>query len=85
MAKLDTKEIKQTTKKNLSLFLAVALPYTLIGMAVIFGGIWTIKHFMPNSEYQDMILLIWIAIFWFIYQPMFRRAIFRWKEKHQEA
>lgn len=62
-------------KQRLIVFLKAGLPYTIGGMLVIFGGIWVIKHFFPESRYQTVLLFGWLAVFWFIYQPLFRRRI----------
>ena len=67
--------LKTNIKRNLRLLLTAGLPYTLCGMAVILGGIFVLKHFMAGSDYLGTILIVWLAFFWLIYQPLFMRRI----------
>jgi di/tricarboxylate transporter len=60
-------------------FLKAGLPYTLIGMGVVFGGLAGLRFFFDDSEYLTAILFLWLALFWFIYQPLFRKRILRVK------
>ena len=62
-------------KNNFSVFLKAGLPYTVIGMIVVFGGLYLIKGIFSDSEYLTVILFGWLALFWFVYQPLFRKRI----------
>ncbi len=66
---------KKEAKHNLAVLLRVGLPYTVIGVIVVFLGLYLIKHFLADSEYLTAFLFLWLALFWFIYQPLFRRKI----------
>ncbi|MGD9212202.1 MAG: hypothetical protein PVI90_15580 [Desulfobacteraceae bacterium] len=66
---------KTDAKRNISLFFKVGLPYTLIGVMVIFSGIYALKRIFAKSEYLTAILFIWLGLFWMIYQPLFRKRI----------
>jgi hypothetical protein len=66
---------KSDAKRNLRLFFRAGLPYTLVGMAVIFGGIYALKKIFAGSDYLTALLFLWLALFWFIYQPLFRKRI----------
>jgi hypothetical protein len=66
---------KKEQKQRLTVFLKAGLPYTIIGMALIFSGIYLIKFIFADSEYLTAILFLWLAVFWFVYQPLFRRRI----------
>lgn len=66
---------KTDTKRNIRLFLKAGLPYTLVGMVAIFGGIYGLKRIFAGSEYLTAILFIWLGLFWIIYQPLFRKRI----------
>lgn len=65
----------QETKTNLLLLLKAGLPFTLLGIAAVFLGIHGIRYFFSESRYFTVILFLWLALFWFIYQPMFRKRI----------
>ena len=65
----------QEAKNNMTVFLKVGLPYTIGGALVIFLGIYLLKHLFPESEYLTAIIFIWLALFWLIYQPLFRKKI----------
>ena len=62
-------------KNNLAVFLKVGLPYTIAGALVIFLGIYLLKHLFVDSKHLTAIVLIWLAFFWFIYPPLFRKKI----------
>lgn len=66
-------------KKRLMVFLKAGLPYTVAGMAVVFAGLYLLKHFFADSEYLTVMLFAWLAVFWLVYQPLFRRRIERVK------
>ncbi len=68
-------------KQRLMMFLKVGLPYTIGGMIVIFAGIWGIKHFFSESRYLTLLLFGWLAVFWFIYQPLFRSRMNQFKRE----
>ncbi len=66
---------KKEVKHNLSVFIKAGLPFTIVGMIVVFLGLYFLKLLFADSEYLMIILFIWLALFWFIYQPMFRNRI----------
>lgn len=66
---------KSDLKRNLGIFLKAGLPFTLAGMAVVFGGIHLLRKLFAGSEYQSTVLFLWLALFWLIYQPLFRRRL----------
>lgn len=68
---------KKEAITNLGLFFKIGLPYTLAGVGIIFAGIYGLKYFFGNSEYLTVLLFLWMAVFWFIYQPLFRKKIKR--------
>ncbi len=67
--------MKPEAKNKMAVFLKVGLPYTIGGALVIFLGIYLLKHLFPESEYLTVMIFIWLAFFWLIYQPLFRRKI----------
>lgn len=67
--------MKPKAKNNMTVFLKVGLPYTIGGALIIFLGISLLKHLFADSEYLTTIIFIWLAIFWLIYQPLFRSKI----------
>ena len=66
---------KTDAKRNLRLFFRAGLPFTIIGMAIIFTGIYALKKVFAGSDYLTGMLFLWLALFWFIYQPLFRKRI----------
>lgn len=62
-------------KRNLAIFMKAGLPFTLVGMAVVFLGLYIIKRFMAGSEHVNIVLFLWLAVFWFVYQPLFKKRI----------
>ncbi|MFZ3048115.1 MAG: hypothetical protein WA151_19535 [Desulfatirhabdiaceae bacterium] len=68
-------------KQRFMVFIKAGLPYTLVGMAVVLGGILGLRHLFGDSEYLTVILFLWLALFWFIYQPLFRRRILKVKQQ----
>lgn len=66
---------KKEASRNLSVFFKAGLPYTLLGMAIIFAGIYALKRIFAGSEYLTAILFVWLALFWMVYQPLFRKRI----------
>jgi hypothetical protein len=56
-------------------FLKAGLPFTIAGMLIVFAGLFAVRHLFNGSEYLSLIQLAWLAVFWFIYQPMFKRRI----------
>ena len=72
-------------KQRFMVFLKVGLPYTIIGMVVVFGGIAGLRHFFGDSEYLTVILFLWLALFWFIYQPLFRKQILKVKNSMDKS
>ena len=65
----------QDAKKRLMVFLKAGLPYTAAGMIVVFAGLYLLKRFFAQSEYLTILLFGWLAIFWLVYQPLFRKRI----------
>lgn len=68
---------KAEVKRNLKLFLRAGLPYTLVGAFIILSGIFVLKKRLAGSDYQTAALFIWLGLFWFVYQPLFRKRIRR--------
>jgi drug/metabolite transporter (DMT)-like permease len=66
---------KKEALTNLGLFIKTGLPYTIAGVAIIFAGIYCLKYFFEDSEYLTALLFLWMALFWSIYQPLFRKKI----------
>lgn len=62
-------------KQNFRSKLKVSIPYTLVGMAVVFAGIVLLKHFFGENDYLTVFMILWFALFWLIYQPLFRKRI----------
>ncbi|NIA19540.1 MAG: hypothetical protein GWP07_03780 [Xanthomonadaceae bacterium] len=67
-------------KNNLAVFLKAGLPYTIAGVLIIFLGIYVLKYVFADNEHLTAIIFIWLALFWFIYQPLFRKKIRAIKE-----
>lgn len=67
--------VEKQDKRNFLGKLKVGIPYTLVGMAVVFGGIYLLKHLFGESDHLLIFMILWVALFWFIYQPLFRRKI----------
>jgi uncharacterized membrane protein YfcA len=72
---------KKFDKKLTGILFKVGIPYTIAGIAVVFAGIYALKHFFAQNEYLTIILFMWLAVFWFVYQPLFRRRIEKEKAK----
>jgi uncharacterized membrane protein YfcA len=68
-------------KQRLMVFLKAGLPYTLAGVVIIFAGIWILKHYFEENRHLSLMLFGWLAVFWFVYQPLFRRRIQQVKRK----
>ena len=66
---------KKEVKGNLLVFMKVGLPFTVVGVIVVFTGLYFLKEWFADSEYLVAILFIWLALFWFIYQPLFKGQI----------
>lgn len=66
---------KKEVKGNVTLFLKAGLPFTVAGMAIVFSGIYIIKQVFGTNEYLTAILFAWLAVFWIIYQPLFRNRV----------
>jgi uncharacterized membrane protein YfcA len=73
--------MRDDAKQRLALFFKAGLPYTLAGIVIIFAGIWMIKHYFQDSRHLSLMLFGWLALFWFTYQPLFRRRIQQVKRK----
>ena len=72
--------MNQEAKKKLAVFLKVGIPYTIGGVLIIFLGIYVLKHLLVNNKYLSTIIFVWLAIFWLIYQPLFRKKIMATKK-----
>lgn len=70
---------KQDAKENLTLLLKAGLPFTIAGMAIVFAGLYLLRQFFAGNEYLTVILFGWLAVFWIIYQPLFKNRIARVK------
>lgn len=73
-------DMHKDDKNNLMVFLKAGLPYTIAGALIIFLGIYGLKYIFAGSEHLTAIIFIWLALFWFIYQPLFRKKIRTTKE-----
>jgi len=67
--------MNRDAKQRLGVFMKAGLPFTLAGMVIVFAGLYLLKTYFRESEYLTLFLFGWLALFWFIYQPMFRRRI----------
>jgi hypothetical protein len=76
---------KNEAKTNLTLFIKAGLPFTIGGMAVVFGGLYGLKQYFAGSDYLTPILFGWLALFWFIYQPLFKNRILRVKNAMEKG
>jgi hypothetical protein len=72
---------KKQISKRLMVFLKAGLPYTIAGMIIVFLGLYAVKYLFRESEYLSLMQLAWLAVFWFIYQPLFKRRIDRIKHE----
>jgi len=70
---------KREVKDNLLVFMKAGLPFTVGGGIIVFLGLYFLKEWFADSEYLVAILFIWLALFWFIYQPLFKKRIQRVK------
>jgi len=66
---------KKEAKQRFVLLLKAGIPYTVAGMVIVLAGIYLIKTLFAKSKYLTVILFLWLAIFWFVYQPMFKKRI----------
>jgi len=66
---------KREVKDNLLIFMKAGLPFTVAGMVIVFLGLYFLKEWFEESEYLVAILFLWLALFWFIYQPLFKKRI----------
>ncbi|MFH1152369.1 MAG: hypothetical protein V1793_01015 [Pseudomonadota bacterium] len=72
---------KQEAKNNLIVFMKAGLPYTVAGMVIVFSGLYALKKIFFGNEYLVAILFVWLAVFWGIYQPLFRHRIHKVKNR----
>ena len=72
---------KKEAKNNLTLFLKAGLPYTLGGMAIVFLGLYLLKLLFAENEYLTYMLFAWLAVFWMVYQPLFKSKMVSTKAK----
>lgn len=66
---------KDAFKNNMRILLKAGLPYTILGMVVVFAGLYALQRLFAGSDYLTAILFLWLALFWFVYQPLFRNRI----------
>ncbi len=66
---------KKEVKDNLLVFMKAGFPFTVAGAIIVFLGLYFLKEWFEDSEYLVAILFIWLALFWFIYQPLFKKRI----------
>ena len=66
---------KKEAKQRFVLLLKAGIPYTVAGMVIVLAGIYLIKTLFAKSKYLTVILFLWLAIFWFVYQPMFKKRM----------
>jgi uncharacterized membrane protein YfcA len=76
---------KKEAKTNLTLFMKAGLPYTLGGMIIVFLGLFLLKHMFAENEYLTYILFAWLAVFWLVYQPLFKNKIAKTKMKMKNS
>lgn len=76
--------LSKETKSNIRLLLKVGIPFTLLGMAIVFAGLYGVKYYFSDNKYFSVILFFWLAAFWFIYQPLFRKRMISLKKKLRE-
>lgn len=74
-------DMHKEDRNNLAVFLKAGLPYTLAGALIIFLGIYALKYIFAGNEHLTAIIFIWLALFWFIYQPLFRKKIRATRER----
>ncbi len=67
--------MNKDAKQRLGVFIKAGLPFTIAGMVIVFAGLYFIKKFFADSAYLTLILFGWLALFWFVYQPLFKRRI----------
>ncbi len=75
---------KNEAKNNLQLLIKAGIPFTLLGMIIVFSGLYLIKHIFKDNEYIVLFLFAWLAIFWAVYQPLFRKQITKVKKNIQK-
>ena len=75
---------KSEAKSNLAVLVKAGIPYTLAGMAIVFAGLYLLKHVFADSDYLVAILFVWLAVFWGIYQPLFRKRIDRVRRSNRK-
>ncbi len=66
---------KKRTNQNFLLLLKAGIPYTVVGMIIVFLGIYLLKYFFSNNSYLTILIFLWLGVFWFIYQPLFKKRI----------
>lgn len=72
---------KKEAKNNLTLFLKAGLPFTLGGMSIVFLGLYLLKQLFADNEYLTYMLFAWLAVFWLVYQPLFKNKMVSTKAK----
>lgn len=74
---------KQEAKNNLIVLMKAGLPFTVLGMIIVFSGLYFLKRIFAGNEYLVAILFVWLAVFWAIYQPLFKKRMIKVKQQHQ--
>ncbi len=77
--------LNKEAKTNLTVLVKAGIPFTLIGMIIVFAGLYALKKIFAGNEYLVAILFIWLAVFWMIYQPLFRNKIIKIKMMADKA
>lgn len=76
---------KKEVKSNLTLFVKAGLPYTLGGMAIVFLGLYLLRLLFAGNEYLGYMLFAWLAVFWIVYQPLFKNKMISIKAKMKNS
>jgi len=76
---------KEQAKRNWIIFGKAGLPYTLVGMVIVFLGFYLLRRYLGDSEYLGTALLMWFAVFWIVYQTLFRRRVQRVADGFKKA
>ena len=58
--------MNKEAKRNLKVFLKAGLPYTIIGMLIVFAGLYLLKQIFNDNEHLVVILFLWLFLFCFI-------------------
>ncbi|MHC1724594.1 MAG: hypothetical protein AB9866_00985 [Syntrophobacteraceae bacterium] len=67
--------MKQKFEKLTGILFKVGIPYTIVGIGIVFAGIYGLKHFFAQNEYLNVMQFFWLVVFWLVYQPLLKRRI----------